>query len=179
MRWLRQFIVCVPVLLAITSSGQKRPEKQQTFRSPDGALVAIVTSQTRPQATAESRIEIRKSSGKVLASQSYTSDSGEHGYGIAKAQWTPNSRFFVFSLESSGGHSAWHSPVLFFSVERNEVFSLDDALRDAVMNPQFKITAPDKVTVELYFTRKTGTVSLSTVRNVNLSPGPVPGELQH
>jgi len=55
-------------------------------------------------------------------------------------------RYFVYSLESSGGHSAWHSPVQYFSRARNKIVSLDDALNDAVMNPQFLLSAPDNVT---------------------------------
>jgi hypothetical protein len=41
--------------------------------------------------------------------------------------------------------------------------SLDDAVDDAVMNPQFVVIAPDKVTVELWFSKKEVTLSLAAL----------------
>jgi hypothetical protein len=108
-------------------------------------------------------VEIKSAAGKVLARTDYSSEDGEHGFGVTKAAWTPDSRFFVYSLESSGGHQAWHSPVRFFSRGTARTLSLDDKLGDAVMNPQFKVDAPDKVTVELWFGKKELTVSLSSL----------------
>ena len=131
------------------------------YPSPDGLFVAIVTSSHKPQATAESKVELHTSSGKLVAQRNYSSDDGEHGYGVTKAEWTPDSRYFVFSLESSGGHQPWHSPVQYFSRKDDSFLSLDDALNNAVMNPQFVIEAPAKVTVDLYFGNKTLTASLS------------------
>jgi len=94
----------------------------------------------------------------------YSSGDGEHGYGVTKAGWTPDSKFFVYSLESSGGHQAWHSRVQFYGRETNKIFSLDDALNDDITNPHFTITAPDKVTVELHRRSDKLTVSLSSLR---------------
>jgi hypothetical protein len=142
---------------------QERNVSSETMRypSPDGTFLAIVTSLHKLGATPESKVELRTEAGTVLEDQSYTSDDGEHGYGVTKAQWTPDSGYFVFSLESSGGHQAWHSPVRYFSRKDHTFLSLDDALHNAVMSPQFIIGAPDKVTVNLYFGNKTVTASLS------------------
>jgi hypothetical protein len=117
-----------------------------------------------PEATNESVVELRTRSGKLVTRGDYRSQDGEHGYGITKASWTPDAQFFVYSLESSGGHSAWHSPVQFFSRQRKKILSLDDALKDSVMNPRFLVVPPDKVTVELYFSRKEVTVSLASLK---------------
>ena len=127
-------------------------------------MVAIVRSGKALEATDESRVELRTKSGKLLAKRDYSSSDGEHGYGVTKAAWTPDSQFFVYSLESSGGHSSWHSPVQFYSRKKNSFASLDDALNDAVMNPQFTVSAPDRVTVELWFSKETRTVALSSLR---------------
>jgi hypothetical protein len=132
----------------------------QKFPSPDGQLVAVVRSTKAPEATIESRVEMRSSKGRTLVKLSYVSEDGEHGYGVTKAKWTPNSKFFVYSIESSGGHQSWHTPVLFFSRSNNRIVRLDDVLKDAVSNPQFVISAPDHVTVELWFSKQTKTVSL-------------------
>jgi dipeptidyl aminopeptidase/acylaminoacyl peptidase len=155
------------VTLCVGSSyGQKSgvPSELMKYLSPDGSLVAIITSFHEREATAESKVELRLASGKLVAQRSYSSDDGEHGYGVAKAQWTPDSRYFVFSLESSGGHQPWHAPVQYFSRKSDSFLSLDDALDNAVTNPEFVIEAPYKVTVDLYFGNKTATASLSTLK---------------
>ena len=139
------------------------PSKLMKYPSPDGSLVAIVASFHKTGGTVESEVELQTRSGQHVAQHSYTSRDSEHGFGVVKAQWTPNSRYFVFSLVSSGGHQPWHSPVQFFSRKDNSLLSLDDALNGAVMNPEFAITAPEEVTVHLY-PDKTATVSLSTLQ---------------
>jgi hypothetical protein len=96
----------------------------------------------------------------MLVKLSYASEDGEHGYGVTKAAWTPDSRFFVYSIESSGGHQSWHTPVQFFSRSENKIVRLDDVLKDAVSNPQFVVSAPDHVTVELWFSKQAKIVSL-------------------
>lgn len=102
--------------------------------------------------------------GRLLAQRSYTSDDGEHGYGVVKAQWTPDSQFFVFSVVSSGGHQPWRSPVEYFNRKTHGFFNLDDVLNDAVINPEVVIGAPDTVTVDLLLAKKAVTVSLSTLK---------------
>jgi len=92
--------------------------------------------------------------------RNYASADGEHGYGVAKAAWTPDSQFFVYSLESSGGHSAWLSFVQFFARKQSKFVSLDDHLNDAIMNPDFSVSAPDRVKVELWFSKQTKSVAL-------------------
>jgi len=159
-------LAIVAVAFGVLCGAQKQTLASHTekFRSPDGMLVAVVHSKHVPEATDESRIELRTQARIATARRDYTSQDGEHGYGITKAAWTPDSQFFVYSLESSGGHQAWHSPIWFFSRKENKFLSLDHALNDAVANPQFRITAPDRVTVELYFSKQTRTVALHGVR---------------
>jgi len=155
-------VITATLLSALLCSAQRRLNSPQTekFPSPDGTLTAFVLSTKAPEATKESRIELRSQDGQVLASRNYASKDGEHGHGITEADWTPDSQFFVYSLESSGGHQAWHTPVQFFSRSKNKIVSLDDTLKDAVINSRFLVSAPDSVTVELMSTRQTKTVSL-------------------
>ena len=151
MKTRRLGVISAVLLSALLCGAQKRTNSSQTekFPSPDGTITAFVRSTKAPEATKESCIELRSQDGQVLAGRNYTSKDGEHGHGVTKAAWTPDSQFFVYSLESSGGHQAWHTPVQFFSRHKNKIVSLDDALRDAVTNPQFRVAAPDSVTVEL------------------------------
>lgn len=71
--------------------------------------------------------------------------------------------FFVYSLDNVGGHSPWHTPVEFFSLKKNKIFSLDDLLKDAVSDPKFTIIAPDKLRIQLHFKNRMQTVSLSSL----------------
>ena len=154
------------VLSAILCGGQKQSvaSHSEKYTSFDGAQIAVVRSQHVSEATDESRIEVRSNSGAISVKRDYSSPDGEHGYGVTKAAWTPDSQYFVYSLESSGGHQAWHTPVWVFSRKDSKFFSLDRALRDAVSNPQFLVSAPDQITVELYFSKQTRTVALRQLK---------------
>jgi hypothetical protein len=138
---------------------QSNPKLRQEYISPDKAVVVTVETTK----THESRLEFHGNSGKLLAHVDYSSQDGEHGQGVAKASWTPDSQFFVYSLENTGGHQPWHSPVQYFSRRHDNILSLDEALKDAVTNPNFTVSAPDKVTVELYITKRKMTVALSSI----------------
>ena len=130
----------------------------------DVARVRCRKPKKAQEATGESVIELRTQSGKLLARKDYSSKDREHGYGFTEAAWTPDSRFFVYSLESSGGHQPWHSPVCYFSRDTEKIAILDDQLKDAVLDPQFEIESPDKVIVALWFSKRIVAVSLSSVR---------------
>jgi len=162
----QRFLVVAALFLGGSlCSGQKQilSSHLEKYTSPDGAVVAVIKSAKTLEATDESHVELRTKSGKLLMKRDYSSEDGEHGYGVTKAAWTPDSQFFVYSLESSGGHQGWHSPVQFFSRKQGKVFSLDDSLNDAVMNPEFSVSALDRVTVELYFSNQTKTVALGSL----------------
>jgi hypothetical protein len=166
-----QLLATAGILLALVSaSAQKRTQQTETrkFASPDGTIVASILSRKSLEATNESLVELRAQDGRVLAKRNYDSQDGQHGYGVTKAAWTPDSQFFVFSLESSGGHQAWHTPVQFFSRSEVTIISLDDALGDAVTNPSFFLSAPDSVTVELKSSGQMKTISLSGLQTGSL-----------
>ena len=148
------------VLLASASPHQVAPAKR-LYESPDKTLIAsvIVTNTATAIDSSENRVELRSATGELLAQEDFTSQDGEHGYAVIKAEWTPDSQFFVFSLQSSGGHSPWHSPTKFYSRKQQRIMSLDDALHDSLTG-QFVISAPDKVTVRLWFKKKKVSLSL-------------------
>lgn len=111
-----------------------------TYESPDHAMIAVVTSPNPKDC--EATIEIR-SKGRDLARVAYTSPDHEHGGCVHKAAWTADSKFFVFNIESSGGHQPWHMPIMFFSRERGRVISLEDYVPDPITDEDFLLTAPD------------------------------------
>jgi hypothetical protein len=72
---------------------------------------------------------------------------GLHPSGLSqKTQWTADSRFFVFSTASSGGHSPWHWQTYFYDRGKNVFKELDD-FTGPVIKRDFILTPPDKVEV--------------------------------
>ena len=161
-RWLvLLLLVTVPPFLP--SCPARAKQEMDRFVSPDGKLVALVIHVGKEMGfeNYESRVELRMKEGSLLRSVDYSSNDSEHGYGVAKAAWTPDSQFFVYSLQSSGGHSPWHTPVQFYNRRQNKILSLDDAVGDSVAYPEFSIREPDEITVTLYFSKRQMTLRLS------------------
>jgi hypothetical protein len=101
------------------------------YRSPDRTLFATVVSLEQLQSYGDhpSRVEICNSGGRLVASKDHSLSGGrDQGFTVKAAAWTPDSRFFVYQVYNSGGHSPWHSPVFFYSRKRNRFYSLDRAL---------------------------------------------------
>jgi hypothetical protein len=145
--------------------GEPRPDH---FVSPDHDLVATIRSTKPAEAIIESRVELRTRDeqgldGPVFTSRAYTSADGKHGYGVARAGWTPDSQYFVYSLESSGGRQRGQALIHFFSRKNNKIVELDQILKDAVSSQQFLISPPDRVTVELWSNKEMRTVSLGSL----------------
>lgn len=81
------------------------------------------------------------------ATADLTSPSGGHGFDMRGRFWTPDSRFFVATGSSSGGHSAWQARVLVYSRELGDFVNLGDVL-GAISNVDDKVQAPDWIRVE-------------------------------
>jgi hypothetical protein len=90
----------------------------EVYASPDKALTAVVLPvDVSLYATPdmESRVVIYEATGKTISSKDFSSPRGENGYYVYRAEWSPDSQFFVLSLTSSGGHSPWSYPIWVFS----------------------------------------------------------------
>jgi hypothetical protein len=99
----------------------------------------------------ESRIEFYSAQNQMLCALDYSSGDGEHGFGVVKAAWTPDSEYFVFSLTSSGGHQAWHAPTLFLSRKDNAIFDLDNYTEaSGISKGDFDLKAPNIVLTEAW-----------------------------
>lgn len=115
------------------------------YASPDGALVALNNACGEPQ----SEIQVWSSKKAPLYRQECPQVREGQGWGVISAAWTPDSKFFVFSTSSSGGHGPWHSPTYAYSRQDNKIFSLDDRI-GAVGSEKFTLKTPDVVEVALY-----------------------------
>ena len=143
-------------LAAMAAVGVQAQAPHQ-YPSPDGRAVAVVTSVPNPPADArvyESEVHISTLAGAFSVPQldrSFCSFDGEHGYAVVQSAWSPNSEYFVFTGESSGGHSPWHSPAFVYSRRTNVLYSLDECVSGiAVVAPDFALAAPQfaRVTVD-------------------------------
>ena len=73
----------------------------------------------------ESRVDVRSSSGVLLRRKDLTVRDQGHGEHVDHLEWTAGGRFFVFTTSSSGGHQPWHVATYFYSVGRNQFYSVD------------------------------------------------------
>lgn len=137
-------IIFISILLIFIFFSVANTAEQKKYLSPDGKYSAyIIPSPNVPTGSGESEVVIKSNdNGQILCSKNYGSEDGEHGYGIEKAAWTPNSMFFVYSMSSSGGHQAWHSPTDFIAISDFKIHRLDDYV-GPITNPKFILVAPD------------------------------------
>lgn len=133
----------------------RRPElscgyiKPRIYPSPDGMLRALVfpvdiSLDATPDM--ESRVAIRSRKGDTLASKDYSSPRGFNGYHVVNAQWSPDSKFFVYSMSSSGGHSPWQFPMAVYSREKNAFVAFSDMINgNPTISGDFKFVGPHTV----------------------------------
>jgi len=136
----------LPTPRAESSCATVRPE---VYPSPDKALRALVLPvETDLHATPdmESRVVIRTVEGKLLTSKDYSSPRGANGYYVARAKWSPDSQFFVFSTSSSGGHSPWSFPTWVYSREKDLIVSFNKMIGDnPTTSEDFNFSRPHTV----------------------------------
>jgi hypothetical protein len=140
-----RFSLALPILfvLILIISFSASAQKAETFVSPDGSLRAEIQSvRKKAGGAAESKIEILSKDGKRVWIVKYTSSDGEHGFGVVKAAWTPDSQYFVYSLASSGGHEPERSPIFFYDRKVERVRSFDEEV-GVVINADFSLSTPD------------------------------------
>ncbi len=133
-------LTLLAVLACICTRTSAHPGKtRQDYRSPDGKLIATVIDVNKAH---ESRVEIRNLEGKLLLAKDYSSSDMEHGQVILKAAWTPDGKFFVFSMENTGGHSPLARPTSLYSRQQNRLNSLDQAV-GYITDNNFELQPPN------------------------------------
>jgi hypothetical protein len=127
-----------------------RASRRLVYWAPNGRFRAVVVEyQPLGYGNGESRMEISDRRGRLLGAQDY-SDGGTQGYRLEKGAWTADSRFFVFSTESAGGHQPWHHPTHFYD-RRSRRFGFLDGLIDGpgVEDGSFRLKPLARVTVRV------------------------------
>jgi hypothetical protein len=139
----------VVVLTCSIFSQTKITPTSKQYSSPDGGRAVVVpVDKNQGFESYESRVDFYSKDGSTLCSADFSSGDGTHGYGVVKAAWTPDGRYFVLSLQSSGGHSVMETPTFFYSSSAREVCSLDDYVEgNSIKSPDFHLGAPNTVEV--------------------------------
>jgi hypothetical protein len=173
----RHLIAQMPLVLLFASAAcaLSGSAKTTTFKSPDGKMVAVIIS--LPEKNSEAIVELRTFQSRTIDRQVFTSADGQHGYYVSKAQWTPDSKFFVYSLESSGGHSPMVVPTIFFSKTAKASYQFFDFLGENIIFADFSVFSPDRVEVVLEeHGNKPLIVSLSELMKNNKKAQPLKSE---
>lgn len=102
--------------------------------SPDGQFSVKITRSGRT-ACGESRVEIYSADGHLLAIADYTSGDGQSGEGVIQAQWSPDSKYLVYSLSQPQSGRPGPYTIAIFSTQKNKVKSLPFS------RPDFTFTA--------------------------------------
>lgn len=145
--WSEPLIAVVAAITLSTSIG--KPE-DKTYKSKDGSRV-VITNKLKDEGTPESVVAIYARDDRKMCALDFSSADGEHGFGVAKAAWTPDEKYFVFSLTSSGGHQAWHAPTLFYSLRDKEIHILDSYISAAgISTGSFILKSPNIVLTEVW-----------------------------
>jgi hypothetical protein len=130
----------------VTTGISSSPESPTvTTPSPDGRFVAQISS--KEGEFTEDTVTI---SSKQLASRAefaMTSERGANGRYVLKSEWSSDSKFFVFSTFSSGGHSSWNFRTFAYSVDANKFVSIDEKVRP-VTDQEFHLISPHTLEVE-------------------------------
>jgi hypothetical protein len=61
---------------------------------------------------------------------------------ISHMEWSPDSKFLLFTTTSSGGHSPWHAAAFLFCTADNSFRDVDAAIGN-VVSPKFRFEPPD------------------------------------
>lgn len=128
----------------------KSNTENKVYKAKDGSRV-VIANKSKEEATPESVVAFYSPENQKMCSLSFLSGDGEHGYGVVKAAWTPDQRYFVFSMTSSGGHQPWHAPTLFYSVRHTEIDSLDSYIAAAgISKGEFALKSPNIILTEVW-----------------------------
>lgn len=127
----------------------KSKTEYKVYKARDGSRV-VIANKSKEEATPESVVAFYSPENQKMCSVNFSSEDREHGYGVVKAAWTPDQEYFVFSMTSSGGHQAWHSPTVFFSLRDAMIRSLDSYTKRPISTGGFILKSSNTVLTEVW-----------------------------
>jgi len=143
--------VFLPLTIAAFLAAGGTAKNETRYLSPDRALNAAVISKIneRDPGDVASRIEIRWNKRKLFGGDDFTLPNAEHLFSIVKAEWTADSKFFVYSLASASRRQPWHFETFFYDRNQNQILSLDNLI-GPVASSDFKLLPPNTVETILW-----------------------------
>ncbi len=145
-RYMKSLCCIATCLLIMFMVSRSYAEPKRSYVSPDRKFKAVITAKGKE--CNESKVDIYMKD-KLMVSDDYFSEDCDHGEVVEYAQWTRNSRFFVFSMYNSGGHQSWASSISFFDRENGKTLDLDKFL-PPIADTKFILKAPDYVTLNIW-----------------------------
>lgn len=144
---MKTSLFCVFLCCSLATIGISETSEPTTTNnaSPDGKLTAQILSKKAD--FPEDKVIIISSELGSRSEFSFTSEAGGKGRYVLKSEWSPDSKFFVFSTFSSGAHSSWNFKTFVYSVDANKFVSVDGKVRP-VTDKDFQLIPPHTVQVE-------------------------------
>jgi hypothetical protein len=125
----------------------------RVYPSPDRALRAVVWPvgmALHATPDIESRVVIRADGARLVTSKDHSSPRGTNGHYVVQARWSPDSRFFVYSMASSGGHAPWQFPTFVFTRDKGVIVSLNELIGGPTTSEHFTFSGPHTLTAETW-----------------------------
>ena len=144
---MKTSLLCTLLCCSFAAAGPSTsPETTTTNNaSPNGEFMAQIVSKKAEFTEDTVAIVSRESGSRVEFPM--TSGSVWNGRYVLKSEWTPDSKFFLFSTFSSGAHSSWNFQTFVYSVDANKFVSVDEKLRP-VTDHDFQLISPHTLQVE-------------------------------
>jgi WD40 repeat protein len=122
------------VIFVLLAAGLTRGAEPKLWISPNNRIIASADTHLYPDKPDRNDlswqdVSFQERKGLPLASLSLEKGTGINRALVSEALWSPDSRFFVFSTWSSGGHSSWHSPTYVYDATTSYIYSIDDTIK--------------------------------------------------
>lgn len=138
-----RFTVALALVFAATAEA-----KDLQFRSHDGRFVAVYRYAAGDPDLVES-VSFVSSAGHLLFADDFTN----RDYRPEKGQWSRSGRFFVYSLDSQGGHSPWRKPFVVADMQGRRL-TRDTEIHDGSSISEFRLSGRDTLSYKILDTSK-------------------------
>jgi hypothetical protein len=132
------------IFLCVTPS-LVRAQQPRGYMSPDASFRVSIKPVNK--SCSEDCLEIFRRNGVLLYRKDFSSPDCAHGAMIVRGEWSADSQFFVFNVESTGGHQPGHRPVFFYSQRENKLYRLENYI-GYIVAQDFTLEAPHIIGTE-------------------------------
>jgi hypothetical protein len=121
--------------------------------SPDKKLIAVERRIADPELP--SRLDLDSCTVFICATEDGIQKSvvAQHTFServISGIQWSPDSKFLLFTTASSGGHSPWHFKTFAYCVADRSFRDVESAAGGSIGAAEFRFEPPDVAVLQLH-----------------------------